>query len=160
MTTLTQIRVLASLLLLVGPTNIHAQVNPSTESVFANPLDGVSLATVSDPILNVGQGMHVLKVSFPAETTAQSPIAVRLEWSRDGVAWRPAGPDVTSVPVLSSGIGATDVVAYIVYYGTFRAIRVGSTVPTPGGALMDVDYIGTIFPLLPFLTLEGDRWVF
>lgn len=134
--------------------------NGLQEVVFANVFEDITTAQNSQPLRNIGQAMHTVQVTFPNETTEVSGIQVRLEWTRDGISWRPAGPDITVAPVLSEGIGAQDVISYETYYGVFRAIRVGSVVDTPGGEEMTVRYIGHIIPVVPFVTLQTDRWAF
>lgn len=131
------------------------------EVVFENIFSGITTAQASNPIRNIGQSMHTVQVTFPSEVAAVTGIQVRLEWTRDGSDWRPAGPDIVSVPVLDEGIpGTTDVIAYETYYGVFRAIRVNNVIDTPGMEAMTVKYIGQIIPVVPFVTLQSDRWSF
>lgn len=143
---------------------LSAAVCPAQQStVFAVPLSGISAATASDPIRNIGQAMHTIQVSFPAENAQVASIQVRLEFARDDnddTVWIPAGPDIIVAPVLDNGDGATDVYAYQDYYGVFRAVRVRSVVNTPGAELMTVRYIGHLTPVVPFITLRTDRWAF
>lgn len=130
------------------------------EVVFANVFSAITTAQASDPIRNIGQAMHTIQVSFPSENTAVTGIQVRLEWARATGDWRPAGPDIVGAPVLTNGIGATDVLAYETYYGVFRAVRVNNVIDTPGGEEMTVRYTGHIIPVVPFVTLQADRWAF
>lgn len=130
------------------------------EVVFANVFDAITTAQQSNPLRNIGQAMHTVQVTFPDENTSVSSIQVRLEWTRDGSSWRPAGPDITTAPVLTNGVGDTDVVAYETYYGVFRAIRINSVVNTPGGEDLTVKYVGHLIPVMPFVTLQADRWTF
>lgn len=136
------------------------QPNAIQEVVFENVFTSITTAQQSQPLRNIGQAMHTVQVTFPLENTEVTSIQVRLEWTRDGSDWRPAGPDITTAPVLSEGIGATDVIAYETYYGVFRAIRVNNVIDTPGAEQMTVKYIGHIIPVVPFVTLQGDRWAF
>lgn len=148
--------VLASLLFVAG---VYGQFKQTV--VFDNALEDVTGANeCSDPIRNIGQTMHLVQVSFPDENTAVSSIQIQFQFSRDGANWRKLGKDITDAPVVSEGIGATDVIAYGVYYGTFRAIRVCSVLATPGGEELDVRYIGHELPVVPFITKLSDRWEF
>lgn len=128
--------------------------------VFQSIFEDVTAPVQSGAIDNIGQGMHLLRVSFPDEVAAVSPIEVQFIWSRDGVSWRPTGLDIIDAPVVSNGVGDTEVVAYRAYYGTFRALAVRNGLATPGGAEMDVDYYGYEMPSLAFVTLTSDRWIF
>jgi len=132
----------------------------SQTAVFENVFSGITLAQASAPLRNVGQTMHVVQVTFPAEAVAVAAIQVQFQFSRDGVNWRPAGPDIISAPVKTQGVTATDVIAYKAYYGAFRSIRINSAVNTPGGELMTVRYIGHMLPATPFITETADRWDF
>lgn len=140
---------------------LSARTQQIQEVVFENIFSGITTAQASNPIRNIGQSMHTLQVTFPLEVAAVTGIQIRLEWTRDGVNWRPAGPDITGAPVLDEGIpGVTDVIAYETYYGVFRAIRVNNVIDTPGAEAMTVKYVGQIIPVVPFVTLQSDRWSF
>lgn len=151
--------VVVVVLALMTPPPAHSQT-PQQQVVFENVFSGITLAQASAPLRNVGQGMHLLKVTFPLENTTITGLTIQLEWSRDGVNWRPAGPAIGTAPVLTNGAGATDVIAYRTYYGVFRSIRINNVTNTTGGALATVKYIGTYIPVLPFATLQSDRWTF
>jgi hypothetical protein len=144
--------------LIVGSDPVQAQFQ---NVVFATPINLVTVPTSSQPIRNIGQAMHLLLVTFHFGADPPAPVSgfdVTLEWSRDGVNWRPAGPSVTSAPLLNYGDAANDVVAYMTYYGAFRAIRVTSNYT--GAYPLDVYYTGQIVPVDPFVTLTNNRWVF
>jgi hypothetical protein len=153
------------LLLASGFTYLGAQ-NVIQQVVFENVFAGITTAQVSAPFRNVGQAMHTLQVTFPGEIIAVAGISIRLEWcSYDceplGDGWKPMGPSVTDVPVLDNGIpGVTDVYAYETYYGVFRSMRANMTIDTPGGEELTARYTGAIVPVVPFVTLRDNRWVF
>lgn len=151
--------------LVLGLSTLAAQ-NPIQQVVFENVFSAITTAQASQTFRNVGQAMHTLQVTFPDETTAVSPIAIRIEYCyRDcglaGDGWKPMGPDITAVPVLDDGIvGVTDVYAYTTSYGVFRAIRANMTADTPAGEELTARYYGAIVPVVPFVTLRDDRWAF
>lgn len=154
------LRIIFALLLAGANIPIHAQQT----IVFEDALTGVAAITNSAPLRNIGQAMHTLQVTFPLENVAVSPIDVVLQWcTRDcGVdaSWRFAGLSIVEAPVVSQGIGATDVIAYQTYYGVFRSLRVRNNVATPGGELLTVKYFGDIFAVVPFFLQSDDRWSF
>ena len=155
------LRILFALLLAGANAPVHAQQTV----VFEEALTGVSAITNSAILRNVGQAMHTLQVTFPAENATVSNLDVVLQWCTRNcdvdASWRFAGVSITEAPVLDQGIpGRTDVIAYQTYYGVFRALRVRNNAATPGGELMTVQYTGDIFAVVPFFLQSEDRWSF
>lgn len=151
------------LLLLGGFSYLGAQrVLPGGQIVvFQDLLDVTSAPANSAAIQNIGQAMHTLFVNFPDETTSET--ALELQFQVDyGSGFRPFGPFVTDVPVLSNGVGDTDVYRYNDYYGVFRGMRVRYTTVPPAdpNARIVVKYIGQVIPVVPFVTEQSDRFSF
>lgn len=155
--TVLAVLILVFALLTVSTTKTNAQTQ---EVVFQSVFADVTTPVQSGGLRNIGQVMHLLKVSFPDEVAAITGLEVQFIFSRDGVSWRPTGFDIVDVPVVSNGVGDTEVVAYRAYYGTFRSIAVRNGLATPGAAEMDVDYYGYLTPSMAFVTLTPDRWIF
>lgn len=121
--------------------------------VYKKVFNGITAPTASAPIENIGQMMHVIQVSFPAEVAAVSGIQVRIEASYDNVRYFPISSDIISCPLL-----AGKVYSFQKAYGPFPYVRVRNVIDT-GGKLMTVVYSGHLNPVVPFVSEFSDRFV-
>ena len=119
---------------------------------------GQTAAVSSSPVQNIGQIQHVIKIEFPAETLAVTPIQVRIEGSYNNSDYFPITSDVTSVPALTGTV--TTVYAFANAYGAYPYVRVRSVVATPSAKLMTVKYFGYLYPIIPGISVTADRWLF
>jgi hypothetical protein len=154
-------RLLPLLLLFAGLARTQA-VGPGLPqpTVHAVVFSAITAGTASNPVRNIGQIQHTIKIGFPTAVGAVSPIQVRIEASFDNSAgsYFPICPDVTLAPLLTGS--TTSVYAFANAYGVYPFVRVNSVVATPGALPLTVHYIGYVFPIVPFLTLMSDRYVF
>lgn len=135
------------LFLLTAAAAIAAAQTQTIEKVFS----GITTAQTSTTLRNVGQSMHLLTVTFPAEIAQVTGLKVRIEAAYTTAGpWLPISSDVTTVPLL-----AGKVYAIVPAYGSFPYLRVRSINGT-GGKAMHVYYTGSDAVIT--VTLQDDRY--
>ncbi|HBY64723.1 MAG TPA: hypothetical protein DEH78_33295 [Solibacterales bacterium] len=110
-------------------------------TVFRKVFTGLTSSQASSALPNIGQGMHMLTVMFPAASGDVTGIVVRLEASYDGSSYFPITQDVATATYTGS-------MAYAITRGngTFPFVRV-NVATASGSNPMTVYYTGSTHPL-------------
>lgn len=123
-----------------------------TNAVYRKVFNGITAATVSAPITNQSQTMHLVYVFFPGQTTTQTGLQVRLEASYDNVTYWPISADITQ----AANVGG-QVYAVATAFGSWPFIRMRSATVAPSA--MTVWYAGHPIPTVGLIESESDRFL-
>jgi hypothetical protein len=140
---------------------LRAQNDIGDLTKFQTVFSAITLAATSNPIINQGQGSHIMMVDFPTAVGAVTPIQVRFEVAYTCPDpptcatgnWVPISADITSAPFLGGRA-----YAMIRVNGAFPAIRIRSLLATPGALPMTVYYTGMPFGI-GVCAVYADRWL-
>jgi hypothetical protein len=122
-------------------------------AVFTRVFNGISVPTVSLPVRNQGQGMHLIGVFYHGQAAAvTSGVLVRIEASYEGTRWFPITRDVTSTAHVAGAPGY----AYAIERGNgvYPYVRV-ATLQTPADKPLTVWYTGDSEPLGQVMLADG-----
>ena len=120
-----------------------------TKQVFEHIAD----PSISGPMPNIGQSMHLISVMFPAESATVTGLQVRIEASYDNNLFFAISPDITS----ATNVGGI-VYAFQSAYGCYPYIRVRS-LTSSRPKFMDIQYSGHTLPVVPFIQKQSDRFI-
>lgn len=139
-------KTLSALLLFVGLAVGQQQ------TVFKRAAIQSSTATVSAPLPNIGQAVHILTVTFPAAVADVDSFVIRIEASFDNADYFPISEDITSAVYTGS-------FAYAITRanGSYPFVRINYTTPA-AGLTITANYTGSIQPIGQF-RLVGSRYI-
>ena len=140
------------ILALIIAATLTASGQTSSNTTFKKALSGITSASASGPMPNIGQGSHLLTVMFQAATGDVTGIVVRIEASYDNSLFFPISEDVTKATY--NGSFAYGVVRG---NGNFPYVRVRA-VTASGSNAMDAWYTGSLYPIAN-VAFSTDRFI-
>jgi hypothetical protein len=138
-------------LLLAAAKDLGAQQPQRT--VFRKVFTGITSATTSAPVTNIGQSLHIIAIFFPTASDAVTGFQVRLEGSYDNTTYFPISPDVTTAPRLGSLTYQIEKAFAPYPFIRIRAVSANASFP------MTVWYTGHRKPITSAIEAQQDRFI-
>lgn len=121
-------------------------------AAYVKVFNGITAATISAPVRNFGQTMHLAYVMFPGQVTTQAGLQVRIEASFDNTVYFPISEDITT----ATNVGGT-VYDIVSAFGPWPYIRIRSLTTAPNA--MTVYYTGHTIPAISTIQERSDRFI-